>query len=363
MHARAIHGSVARMKIPNDYQAIEQTIGRLEEILGERRREAELERGAVQFRVDGLVSVGPHTFAIEWKRSGAIGQVALAANRLARMAKGGERPGIPLLAVPYMGVSGKSFCAQMGVSWLDLSGNSSITAEGLYVRERNARNLYSRREPVVNPFGPRGSRIARWLISRPGETFRQRELATAVGLNEGYTSRVTAKLLENELVTRGPKGISVLDYDLLLDSWEEAYRFSRHALIPGHIPAISGMELAHNLAETLNGTGIEYAMTGLAAAWLYSGHATFRLLTVYLGEAPSAQFKNRLALREEPRGANVWLAIPNDKGVFQANETIGAIRCVHPAQAYLDLQEHPERSKEAAAELRSRFLTWSGHDR
>jgi hypothetical protein len=36
---------------------------------------------------------------------------------------------------------------------------------------------------------------------------------------------------------------------------------------------------------------------------------------------------------------------------------------VHPVQAYLDLAAHPERAKEAADELRSRFMSWrrNGH--
>ena len=34
------------------------------------------------------------------------------------------------------------------------------------------------------------------------------------------------------------------------------------------------------------------------------------------------------------------------------------IATVHPVQAYLDLQAHPERAKEAANEIRSRLLRW-----
>ena len=351
------------MKVPNDYQAMELTIGRLEEILGKPRKEVALEHSTGMSHHDWTVSVGEHTFVIEWKRSGAIGQVALAANQLVRVVNESEPQLIPLLAVPHMGVKGRSYCEQVRVSWLDLSGNSSITANGLYVRELGSRNRYRRREPIENPFGPKGSRIARWLLANPGEIFSQRELASVVGLNEGYTSRVIGKLLENQLVSRERKGIRVLDHDLLLDSWEETYRFNRHALIPGHISARSGVELARHLADTLYENGTEYAMTGLAAAWFYTGYAAFRLLSVYLSEVPSAEVMGMLAFRAEPRGANVWLVVPNDEGVFQASDTIGTIRCVHPVQAYLDLQEPLERSKEAADELRSRLLTWNRHDR
>ena len=354
---------MASMKIPNDYQAIEQAIGRLENILDQSSRHVDYGISSIgTFLPDAIVSVGHHTFVIEWNRSGTLGQVGLAANQLIRAVQESDSPLIPLLVVPFMGVKGKSYCEQVGVSWLDLSGNSSITAEGLYVRERGHRNRYRRRGPLESPFGPKGSRIARWMLAHPSAIFRQRELASAVGLNEGYTSRVIRKLLDSQLITREGKGIRVLDHDLLLNSWEEAYRFNRHARIPGHIPAQSGAELARSVAHTLNTSGTEYALTGLAAAWFQTRYAAFRLLTVYLREAPSPEFMSRLAFRPEPRGANTWFVVPNDEGVLQANETLEEVRCVHPVQAYLDLQEHPERAKEAAEELHSRLLTWERHD-
>ena len=57
-------------------------------------------------------------------------------------------------------------------------------------------------------------------------------------------------------------------------------------------------------------------------------------------------------------GANVWLVVPNDEGVFTAAAAKKGIACVHPVQAYLDLQGHPERAGEAADELRTRLLAW-----
>lgn len=67
-----------------------------------------------------------------------------------------------------------------------------------------------------------------------------------------------------------------------------------------------------------------------------------------------------MGFREEARGANLWLVIPNDQGVFDGSDDISKIaHCVHPVQAYVDLKAHPERAQEAAAELRSRLLRWA----
>ena len=190
------------------------------------------------------------------------------------------------------------------------------------------------------------------------ETVQQRTLASSTGLNEGHVSRIVGKLLEAGLVERGRNGIRVADANLLLDSWQEEYRFDRHTVLRGHITAGSGDGLMRSLAETLSQMEVSYAVTALPAAWLWTRHAGFRLATVYLPEIPSAALLADLGFREESRGANTWLAIPNDEGVFDGASEVEGVRCVHPVQAYLDLQNHPERAREAAAELRSRLLLW-----
>ena len=68
-----------------------------------------------------------------------------------------------------------------------------------------------------------------------------------------------------------------------------------------------------------------------------------------------------MAFREESRGESVWLVVPNDEGIFQGALDREGVRCVHPVQVYLDLKNHPERSAEAAEELRRKFLSKDTH--
>lgn len=347
------------MKIPPDHQAVEQTIERLAKILDSPIDAVKDQPNVCSIRCDAVVSIRRHNFAIEWKRSGALGQVSNAANMLKQEVAASKRRLIPLISVPYMGKKGMEYCDDMRMSWIDLSGNSSITSRNLYIRERGSKNLFRARGPLNSAFGPRGSRITRWMLAHPGEVFRQRELAEAVGLNEGYTSRLIKKLLDDHLVTRRCGGIEVVDPDLLLKAWSEAYRFSKHAMIPGHITARTGSALAREVADSLEGRGVEYAMTGLPAAWFYTQYASFRIVTTYIRNVPSEDMKRKLKFREGRRGANVWFTVPNDEGVFHAGQNLNGVRCVHPVQAYLDLQEHPERADEAAAELKYRLLTWN----
>ena len=113
------------------------------------------------------------------------------------------------------------------------------------------------------------------------------------------------------------------------------------------------------MGDTLAEHGVEHAATGLAAAWALTRFASFRIATVYLPADPSPDLVERLGFREGPRGANLWLVVPNDAGVFQGAVAKDGIRCVHPVQVYVDLKEHPERSAEAAERLRAELLTES----
>ena len=347
------------MRVPREHIAIRQVADRLAEIFEvpghavSRCFEAPYVNGQ---NWDAVFSVAPHSFAVEWKRSGSLNQVALEIHQMGEARDGFPDGVIPLLAVPYMGEPARERCAQAGLPWLDLSGNARILAPGVFYQNLGHPNLFRRPGRPENAFGPKGSRIARRLLMEPSETVRQRILASSTGLDEGHVSRIVGKLLESGLVERSREGIRVADANLLLDSWREEYRFDRHTVLRGHIAAGSGDGLTRSLAGTLSKMEVTYAVTALPAAWLWTRHAGFRLTTVYLSEIPSAALLADTGFREEPRGANSWLVIPNDEGVFDGASEVEGVRCVHPVQAYLDLKDHPERAREAAAELRSGLL-------
>ena len=110
------------------------------------------------------------------------------------------------------------------------------------------------------------------------------------------------------------------------------------------------------LSTTLDNDGVVSAATGLAGAWLLTHFASFRLATFYVSHQPSHDVLATLGFREEEKGANTWLVIPNDEGVFAGREEREGVSCTHPVQVYLDLKFHPERSSEAAERLRALYL-------
>ena len=319
-------------------------------------------RRAKPERVDMLISVGDLHFAAECKGSGQAASVAMAARSAREFAEQFKRKSIALVVVPYMGEVGRRLCEEAEVCWLDLSGNAHLVAPGLRVDIEGKPNRFKRPGRPRSVFAPKSSRIARWLLVEPDRAFSQRELAKASDLDEGFTSRIVRQLEEQQLVARDQNGaVKVADFDGMLAAWREAYDFSKHHLVRGHIAARSSGDVLRQLAVNLEEAKIEYAATGLAGAWLLEQFSGFRLVVCYVGQMPSSEAKQAMGFHEEQRGENVWLVVPNDEGVFHGAAERDEIRCVHPVQVYLDLKDHPERAAEAAEQLRTKLLRRDSH--
>jgi hypothetical protein len=322
----------------------------------------------VQGRVPGsngpdlVLSAAGQTFAVEVLGASVAGQVANRAASATKAARTIHRRAIPIVAVPFMGAAGKRACERAGVSWIDFSGNARIIAPGIRVIVDGRPNRFPTRGRPASAFAPKSSRVARYLLMRPGEPVIQRNIARATGLSEGFVSRIVARLEEERYIEREQGGaLRVKEPRLLLEAWREQYRFSKHTIIQGHVVARSGDALARLVGDELKARSLEHAATGLAAAWQLTRFATFRIATFYLDAEPDSALREQLGFREDPRGANLWLVVPNDAGVFHGAREREGLRCVHPVQAYLDLKEHPERASEAAERLRAELLDSEKH--
>jgi len=348
------------MNVPSEKQAIPQIVEVLSDLVNVSHNDVRVLKELCTPDADAVVEAGPFTFVVEWKGSSSAASVAIAVDQARRYAHQFGKDAIPLVAVPFMGEVGRQRCDEAGVVWMDLSGNARILAPGLRIIVEGQPNRFKRSGRPSTAFAPKSSRIARWLLMHPDQPITQRAIARATDMDEGFTSRIVAKLEEDELIVRDNEGaIKPRDPDLLLDTWREEYDFCKHHIIRGHIPARSGDSLLRQLSDALAGSSVACATTGLAAAWLWTHFAGFRIVTVYLHEDPSRKLLESISFREDDRGANVWLVVPNDMGVFHEAKKYAGIYCVHPVQTYLDLKDHPERSTEAAKKLRAEHLSWS----
>lgn len=306
--------------------------------------------------IASVPSIG-QTFLVEFKKTTSAASIAAAAKQVKEHTLRMKQQSIPIVAVPFMGEVGKKACSEAGVGWFDLSGNARITVPGIRIVIEGKPNRFISAGRPPNLFAPKSSRIVRWLLENSRDSFSQKDLALATGLDQGFVSRLTTRLLREDYILRNEHGaVRAKDPALLLDSWREAYRFSRHTLFKGYVAARSGDALLNFVTDVLGDLNTDYAVTGLSAAWLLTRFTSFRIVTLYLHDDLTPALSERLRYRPDPRGANLWLAVPNDDGVFHGATRRDGINCVHPVQAYVDLKDHPERAEEASERLRTELL-------
>lgn len=332
---------------------LREALARLPEILGSWLRGRRYALEPAGSGADLVLSTADARFLLNIRGSDHLGGLASAAERLASKR---DDTAHPLLVVPYMGPSARAWAAERGLAWVDLSGNAAIHAPGFHVHVQGQPNRYASPGRPSHAFTPRYARVPRLLLTDPARWWRQHELATEANLPAGTVSKVVRRLDEDDLIHRDDAGaLRARDPSVLLDAWAQHARFEEHEIRRFHAVGRSGVDVLKRLADLFSKTDLTWAATGLAAAWQYTAFADFRLTTLYVDRLP--RDLEALGLREVERGANVWLVVPRDAGVFVGRQTLGCW-CAHPVQVYLDLLGHPERAKEAAEDLRSKRLTW-----
>jgi hypothetical protein len=298
------------------------------------------------------------TIAVELKAAGDAANVGSALRQFSKLTDGRGRGKhvVPLVAVPYMGETGRRLCAEAGVSWVDLSGNAWIDAPGKQIRFVGHKNRFASAGRPADVFAPRSSRVIRALLMEPERAFTQAELAEASGVDKGRVSRLVRRLAAMDLVVHEERALRLKDSSLALEAWREAYDFEKHDVKRGHVAVRDPQELIEAIRRSAGSFGLPWALTGLAAAWQMTHFAMFRLVTIFVRERPSEEWLGQIEFREEPRGANLWVVRPVDDGVFVGARSVDGLPCVHPLQVYLDLKAQPERAAEAAVELRKRLI-------
>lgn len=351
------------MKPPSEKQAVAAIVDVLADLLDSSPEKIRSQPAAAN-GFDYSIAVPGHRFLVEYKVSASAGPLAGAVDHLKDCANAYRGKGLPLIVVPFMGQVGQALCDSAGISWLDLSGNAKIVAPGLKIRVEGRPNKFNERGRPPNVFASKSSRIARQLLLHPHQYQTQAELARKTGLGDGYVSKIVRRLEQEQYLDSNDKGaVRARDPDLLLDAWQDTYDFNRHRIVKGHAPARSGDELLQRVAKQLSREKLDHAATGLSAAWLWTNFAAFRLVTIYVSSMPPRSLLEQIEFSDEPKGANLWIVLPDDEGVFHRSQKQEGIQCVSPVQTYLDLKGQPERAKDAAGELRRKLLNWGQHGR
>lgn len=354
------------MKRPSNHEAISEVAERLAGFLHVPINDVQihsqfpLDNG--MYIVDAIIKVDDFTFLIEYKHLGSAGNVAKAVEQLKQYNSHLNTKGktVPLLVVPHMTNTGQNICKNAEISWIDLSGNSNIRAEGLIVVESGKPNKFVSRGRPESLFSSVSSRVSRHLLMHHRSPFTQRDISKQTGVGEGYVSKICERLeKENYIIRLKDRRIKVRDPNILLDAWRESYHPVNTRRITGHIPARSGTALLQKLVSFFAEEGREYAVTGLAAAWLMTEFTAFRSVVIYCKTSLRQMALENTGFVETDKGANVSIIDDYcDEGTLLGLEKWKGIYCVHPIQVYLDLKGQPERADEASTELRKTLINW-----
>lgn len=307
--------------------------------------------------VDLLLQGPEGAFAVEWKSVGDAANIGAALRQLGRFVeRRADKKFVPIVAVPYMGQTGRRLCAEAEVSWIDLSGNAWIDAPGRQVHILGNPNRFASAGRPANVFAPRSSRLVRTFLMEPRRVFTQVEMVAASGVDKGRVSRLVRRMEAMQLLVKEEEGYRLNDPAVALEAWREAYDFRKHHVLEGHVPVRDPDELLRKLQKVAPPEKVGWALTGLAAAWQLTHFAMYRLTSLFVREVPSAAWLDSLDFVEGARGANLWIVVPADDAVLVGAHLVEGFLCVHPLQVYLDLKAHPERASEAAARLRPLVL-------
>jgi len=238
---------------------------------------------------------------------------------------------IPILLVaPWLSRRTQELLADVGINYLDLTGNALIRLEYpmLYIETQGAL-----KDPSPTPKnkarvqGPKAGRLIRLLVDvRP--PYGVRELATAAGLAVSYVSRVLDTLDDEALVERSERGrVVAVDIGRLVRRWVETYDVFRSNKAQRYLAPAGATSAVDQLRTVRSRT----AVTGSFAAGRIAPVAAPALLAVYVED--SRAVVDALGLIPADQGANVALLTPFDPVAWERAPLVDGLTYVAPSQA------------------------------
>lgn len=243
--------------------------------------------------------------------------------------------GSPILVVsPYLSPRSRKVLEDASINYLDLTGNARIAIDypGLSVITEGAqREPTPRRRPDRGIAGPAAGRIIRTLadIAPP---YAVTELARLAGVSAGYCSRTLQALAREALIRRDNRGtVEEVDWPAMLRRRGNAVPLFDKQRTRTYI-ARSGPQRA--IEAISSAADVAYAVTGSFAAARIKAVAAPVGLAVYASQPDLLVDAANLLPAEQ--GADVFLVVPADDGVFDRSSVTDGVRWVSPSQVVLD---------------------------
>jgi hypothetical protein len=269
-----------------------------------------------------------------------------------------QQRGAALLVAPRISPRTRRILNDGGISWLEPDGDCRIAIGGLFIeRSLGGRR---RREPgvaetrfVADLFAGGALRIVRWLLIEPERSWTLTDMASRAGLTIGFVSRTFKTLARDAYVERARGSTRLLDRDALLDGWATAPAPAEERL--DRVSLAEGASAVLRRIRELEATS-PYAITAEAAAEQIAPRARFSRVEIYVDDEQA--WDQALSLTPVPRGGNVVLIRPVDRGVFDGAFERDGLSLASRPQLYVDLVRRGGAAADAAAFIRERSVLW-----
>jgi hypothetical protein len=216
-----------------------------------------------------------------------------------------------------------------------------------------------------NPFAGKASRVPRWLLLHPTDTFSVTSLARATGLSPGAVSRVARALNEAALIESDTgddgrtRGVRLRRGKPVLDAWASAWERRRLKQMVWDIGAPEADKAIQLLAGAASARpSLEWALGGLAGVASTRRVVEPADVLVWVRSDHVAQLADELMPEpgRQGRGA-LRIAVPADPWILGLAREKDGLRVADPVQLWLDCSREGERALEAADALRA-MMDW-----
>ncbi len=272
-----------------------------------------------------------------------------------------NRPDTPLLLVAEETTAeARAILEEHGIAVVDGLGNAHIELPGLLFHlEGHRRQRQSRPTRLTGKAGL----VAQALLLHEDRDWQVQDLAEEAAISLGLAHRVLARLEAEGVITAEGKGRNrvrrVTNPTALLDLWAEE-NVERPTRTIGHLLAQTPRQLIKEVGANLGRGGVDYALTGAAAAALVAPLITAVPVVDVWVTATAAPGELHEAARTEPvqDGQNVVFLQAKDDTPLAFREQVENLWVANRMRLYADLRRDPRRGREQADHLREEVIAF-----
>lgn len=307
-----------------------------------------------------LVDGRPHRLICEYKSNGQPRYARHALLELRNYVAHRAPAATPVFIAPYISRAVRQMCEEMGVSYLDLEGNTRIAFDGVFIERVVADKPVAEQRELKSLFRPKSAQVLRAMLREPRRAWRVTDLSEASGVSLGHVSNVRTGLIDREWARASDDGLVLSEPDALLDAWRDSYTEPAGERLRFYTPLHGGKfeDAARNALRADIAPGHAAFASFSAAQWL-SPYARTGSQYFFCDDEGLRKLQAALKLTPSSKGENVVVTVPKDLGLLTdiVEPEPGAL-CTSPVQTYLDLSIAGERGAEAADHLRRERLSW-----